>query len=318
MTSTNSYDFSITRDNIIDMAYQYIGVIEDGDTSSTNQYTEAARLLNMIVKNRAAMGMPTWALKRGYILPFSGASSIATDSHVVTAYDTTTLSADSAASDTTLTVTSITGFSNGDQLGIELNDGSIDWTTINGAPSGTTITATTGVTSAASSGNRIYGYTASSERVQKPLRIIDANRLVVSDDLSVPIKLYSQPDYFALTNRTNEGQPLGIYYNWASTSMTNLDNGSIFIYPRMENGDTIIEFTYHRQFQDFDATGDNPDFPQAFYLPLMVELAAFLGPKNGVSLEERKAIFIEAEIVFNRALDTITPEESIFIVPSHV
>ena len=142
----------------------------------------------MIVKLREADGMPLWALKRGYILPFTGTSSINTDSHVVTAYDTTTLSADSAASDTTLTVTSITGFSNADQIGIELDDGSVDWTTINGAPSGTTITITTGVTTAASSGNRVYGYTASSQRVEKPLRVLQADVLDVASGTSHTIR----------------------------------------------------------------------------------------------------------------------------------
>src|SRR3990167_9718369 len=161
MASSGSYDLSITRDDIITAALQLAGIIGEGETGTSAQISEAALLLNMIVKLREADGMPLWALKRGYILPFTGTSSINNDSHVVTAYDTTTLSADSIASDTTLTVTSITGFSNADQIGIELDDGSVDWTTINGAPSGTTITITTGVTTAASSGNRIYGYTAS-------------------------------------------------------------------------------------------------------------------------------------------------------------
>ena len=143
MAQSGSYDATVTRDNLIADAHLYIGAIGEGESPSANQVTEAARLLNMIVKLRAADGMPAWALRRGYILPFTGASSINTDSHVVTAYDTTTLSANAAAAATALTVTSITGFSASDQLGIELDDGSVDWTTVSGAPSGTTITAAT-------------------------------------------------------------------------------------------------------------------------------------------------------------------------------
>src|SRR3990167_2781910 len=106
MASSGSYNLSITRDDIITAALQLAGIIGEGETGTASQVTEAALLLNMIVKLREADGMPLWALKRGYILPFTGTSSINTDSHVVTAYDTTTLSADSAASDTTLTVRS--------------------------------------------------------------------------------------------------------------------------------------------------------------------------------------------------------------------
>lgn len=316
MAQSGSYDFSVSRDNLIESALRRIGKLGEGESASSNALTEGARLLNMIVKFRATDGMPAWALRRGYVLPFSGASSINTNSHVVTNYDTTTLSADSAASDTTLTVTSITGFSNADQIGIELDDGSIDWTTINGVPSGTTITITTGVTSAASSGNRIYGYTASSERVQKPLRIIIANTLQVTDSFRNEIDVFSRDDYYDLGNPTAEGVPNSIYYTIEPSSLTALEtNGQIFVYPRFSNGKYIIEFTYHRPFQDFDASGDEPDFPQAFYLPLMLELAAHMGPEAGVPPQERAALLKEALTYWELALATIQEEGSYRIVP---
>lgn len=316
MTTTASYDFALTRDNLLSLAHQHIGALGEGETLTTSQVTESALLLNMIVKLRASMGMPIWALKRGFVLPFTGMSSIATDSHVVANYDTTTLSVAVAASATSLTVTSITGFVNGDQIGIELTNGDVQWTTINGVPSGTTIIITTGLTSAAASGNRIYGYTASSERVSKPLRITQADRLDVSAGTSVEIKRYSRYDYFNLSSRQVEGSPIGLFYDWGSTSNTALDNGSIFIWPRFPDGKSVIEFTYQRQFQDFDSSSDNPDFPQAFYLPLMLELAALLGPKFGVPIDERKSLFNESQMYFMLALDTITPEESLTITPS--
>lgn len=313
MTTSNSYNFLLTRDNIIDLAHQHIGAVGEGVSANSSQISEAANLLNMIVKVRAADGMPLWALKRGIILPFSGASSIATDSHVVVSYDTTTLTADSAATDTTLTVDSISGFSASDQIGIELDDGSIDWTTINGAPSGSTITITTGVTSAASTGNRVYGYTASSDRIQKPIRILDANLLTVSDGSSRRVTVEPRQIYYDLGNRTTEGDPTMIYYDRASTAATNLDNGSIFVWPRFPGGTKVIEFTYHRPFQDFDATGDHPDFPQAFFLPLMLELAALLGPKFGVSIEERNALKAEAKAYREEALSSDDSEGSVIL-----
>src|SRR3990167_9017856 len=253
MAQSGSFDFTVTRDNLITMALQQVGGLGEGESPSSTQLTETALILNSLVKLRAADGMPAWALRRGYVLPFSGASSINTDSHVVTAYDTTTLSADSAATDTTLTVTSITGFSASDQIGIELDDGSIDWTTINGAPSGTTITITTGVTTAASSGNRIYGYTASSQRVQKPLRIITANILQVTDAFSWEVAILSKDEYYDLGNRTSEGTPNQIFYDLTPSSDTALEtNGTFYVYPRFSDGNYVIEFTYHRPFQDFD------------------------------------------------------------------
>src|SRR3990167_1805611 len=317
MATSGSYDFSATRDSLILTAHQHIQVVGENGTNTAAQVTEAAILLNMIVKLRAADGMPAWALKRGYLLPTTDVSSIQTDSHATTNYDTTTLTADSAASDTTLTVTSITGFTNGDQIGIELDDGTVDWTTINGVPAGTTITITTGVTTAASSGNRVYGYTASSERIQKPLRIIGANVLDVTNSRRNAIDVISREEYYSINNytSTSTGGPLVIFYDQVSNSATNLDDGNVYFWPRFEGGDNIVEFTYQRPFQDFDASGDNVDFPQAFYLPLMLELAALLGPKFGVPRDVNKDNLAMAKLYRDEALYTVAEEGSMRISP---
>ena len=316
MAQSGSFDFTVTRDQIIDLAHQYVGAVGEGLAASASQVTEASLLLNMIVKLRAADGMPLWALRRGYILPVTGVSVINTDSHIVTAYDTTTLSAAAASGATSLTVTSITGFTNGDQIGIELTNGDMDWTTINGVPSGTTIVITTALTSAAASGKRIYGYTASSQRIQKPLRILNANILQVSDDISWEIAILSKQDYFNLGNRTSEGTPTGIHYSLEPSSLTALEtNGQIFVYPRFPDGTRIIEFTYHRPFQDWEAATENPDFPQAFHLPLMLELAAIIGPKFGLPMEERMSLFREAKMYREEALETVVEEGSVKLQP---
>ena len=301
MTTSNSVDFSVTRDNLITLAYQHVGVVGDGETASADQITEGALLLNMLVKARQADGMPLWALKRGFILPLTGVSSMTMgSSHAVTTYVTTTLTADSAATDTTLTVTSITGISTAHVIGIELDDGTVDWTTVNGAPSGTTVTITTGVTTAASSGNRIYTY-ATTNRVTRPLKILHANILTPADDLGQPIRVITRDEYFSLNNRTLATGPNTLFYDPQLT-------GVVYFWPRFTTGTEIIEFTYHRPFEDFDATGDTPDFPQHWYMALMTELAWALGAKGGVPPEERGALFKEAQFYIEQAR-TADPEE---------
>ncbi len=317
MSSSGSYNFAMTRDDIINTSLQLAGIIGEGETGTTAQISEAATLLNMIVKLREADGMPLWALKRGYILPFTGSSSINTNSHVVTNYDTTTLSAAAVASATTLTVTSIAGFSNGDQIGIELTDNTMFWTTINGGPSGNTITLTSGLTTAAASGRRVYGYTASTERVQKPLRITQANSLEVASNISTEIQSdLTSKDYYNLSSRTVTGRPNQLFYDRVPSSDTALEiNGTIYIWPQFSNGQYVIEFTYHRPFQDFDSASDNPDFPQAFYLPLTLELTVFLGIKGGVTIEERREMRKEAQFYLEQALSTVQPDGSLFFQP---
>ena len=309
MATSGSYDFSVNRNELIELAHQHIGAIGEGESCTTAQITEASKLLNMLVKLRAADGMPLWSLKRGTILPFTGESSIATNSHVVSSYVSTTLSAAEAALQTVLSVTSSTGMTAGDQVGIELDSGDVQWTTIVTVDSSIQITITTALTGAASSGSRVYTYTASTGRIARPLRILEANTLDVANNTSSEMEIEVRSDYFARSNRTSEGTPQFVYYDPA------LDNGNIYLWPRFEDGDTVVEFTYHRPFQDFDNSTDTPDFPDAFFLPLMLELAALLGPKFNVSIEERARLFNEAKTYRDEALTTTYPEGSLLVLP---
>lgn len=321
MASTNSYDFVLTRDQLIGLAHQQIGVVGEGESPTSAQVTEAALLLNMITKLRAADGMPLWALKRGTILPKSSVSSIDSNSHVVTFYDSTYLSAAAAASATSLTIAAAGTIANSDQVGIELTSGDMHWTTVSSGGGTTTLVIATGLASAAAANSRVYAYTASADRIQRPLRVIEGDVLDIVNSYSWPINLISRDEYYSFSSRASEGAPNSLYYEptlgsaVADPATSTTWYGTFYFYPRFQDGKKVIEFTYHRPFQDFDAASDHPDFPQEFYLPLMLELAALLGPKFGVEKEERAALHAEAKMYREEALSTIHPEGSLSIEP---
>ena len=133
MATSASVNFLMTRDDMIKYAYKKAGITGEGETPTATQVTEAAMLLNMIAKSWNAMyAMPLWTKKTGYVLPQSSVASVTFDSvsasggsHVATTYVSTTLAANAAASATALTVTSITGISTTHNLGIELDDNTI-------------------------------------------------------------------------------------------------------------------------------------------------------------------------------------------------
>lgn len=62
MTTSNSYDFSINRDQLIYGALRLAGVIAQGETPTASQVSDAAVSLNMLVKAWMADGMPLWAI----------------------------------------------------------------------------------------------------------------------------------------------------------------------------------------------------------------------------------------------------------------
>lgn len=277
MTISTSVDWTVTRDNIITYAYRKIGVVSEDGTPSTAQYTHGAMLLNGLVKSwNASLGMPLWSLKTAYILPVSGTSQAtigASGGHVTASYATTTLSADSATSDTTIDVTAVTGISNGYYIGVELDNGDMHWTTVNGAPSGTTVTLTSGVSSAATSGNRVYCYQT---KMARPLRITKAYSKEVASDADTPVDMITSHEYMALSIKSTESYPTKLYYD------PQIDLGVANFWPRFSNGDRIVVIQCVRPLGDFDATGDNPDFPQEWNLPLILELACLLAPDYGL------------------------------------
>ena len=324
MATTNSYNFAVTRDNLITDALLHIGVVGEGETPSTNAITEAARMLNMLCKLRSADGMPLWAIKRGVILPVTDVSSVTTVSHIVQvgSYVETAIGADEASGQTSITVDSITGISSGDQIGVEQDDGSMHWTTVNGAPSGTTVVLTAALTDEAADGNKIYTYTASSDRIPRPLRVYSANILETTDDTVWELEIADREDFFKLSDRTTESIPNCLYYEpglgdaTADPTSATTWYGTFHFWPRFDGGDHVIEFSYQRPAQDFDATGDHPDFPQEFYLPIVLELAALLGPRYGIEPTERARLFSEAAMYLELALTTITLEGSLKLQPN--
>ncbi len=78
----------------------------------------------------------------------------------------TTLTADAASGATSLTVASIAGFSNGDAISIEQDNGTYKSTTVSGAPSGNTITLAAGLSFKASANHSVYNLYATNPLVE--------------------------------------------------------------------------------------------------------------------------------------------------------
>lgn len=75
MATSNSTNFSVSRDDIIKRALRIIGVTSQGETPTTDQINEASLALNGLVKAWQADGMPLWAIKEYSITLTSGVNS---------------------------------------------------------------------------------------------------------------------------------------------------------------------------------------------------------------------------------------------------
>lgn len=270
MATSGSVDFSTTRDTLLTDSLMDAGVIEEGATPSADQTAVAARKLNAIVKQwmgRAdfAPGLKVWSRSRAtvFLQKDQGSYSLGpTGDHATGAYTRTTLTAAALASATSITVSSITGISAADYIGIELDDGTLHWDTVSGSPSGSTVGITAGLASVAASGRYVYAYTT---KITRPLEILTAS-LRDSDLNDTPLGFMSLAGYESIGDKTADGTPTEILYEYG------LSNGTIYTDVQPDDVTSQIRLVYLRPLEDFDAATDEPDYPQGWYRPLQAQL----------------------------------------------
>ena len=68
MTTSSSTNFEVTRDQIIQGALRLVGGLAQGETPTTDQYTEASEALNLLVKAWMADGLHLWAMKEQQVI----------------------------------------------------------------------------------------------------------------------------------------------------------------------------------------------------------------------------------------------------------
>lgn len=308
MTTSGSVDFSVSRDNILTDALIIVGAVGPDDSVPTNWTTHAARQLNKIVKALQAKRIGLWARKTGYILPVSGTNNVIlgpSGGHATLSYTRTALAADVTDGATTITVDSATGISDTYYIGIEQSDGSMHWTTVSGAPSGTTVTLAAAVTEDCDADAYVWVYQT---KLQRPLRIVTAYSSDLTDTSNpsdVEMDIVGKEVYDLQNAKATEGTPTMLAYD------PQLDNGVAYFWPRFSDGKSLVVIGFQRPFEDFDASGDTPDFPQEAYDMLTYQLAVRLAPVYGMPTSDRAQLLAEANMSLGMFLEN-EPEEGSF------
>lgn len=274
MATSGSTDVNLTRNQIITDALMAIGVLGAEDTLAASDQTYANRVLDQMIKQWQATGIGLWAkteatlfLTDGTAKYQLGGSGAAKASNTVV--ETTTTAA-AALGASTIAVTTATGMAVSDNIGIVLDNNTIQWTTISAIAS-LTITLAATLTSAAASGNRVYTYTTA---VGRPLDITQV-RLRNDSDSDRVLTPLAREDYFAIYNKTTEGVPSVCYYD------SQLNSAFLYVWPVPDSVDMRIKYTYTRTLDDMDSATDNPDFPQEWLLAIVFNLAVLLAPAYG-------------------------------------
>lgn len=308
MATSGSVDFSTSRDSIIDFALKKIGVVAEGGAATANQVTDAAVELNMMVKNWQIDGLQLWAKKRAYLFLEKNKTQYDIGpggDHVTAAYTETEIATAGSEDDTTIEVDSISGISASDNIGIELDDGTMQWTTVSGSPSGTTVTLATGLTDDVAVDNKVYVYTT---KIDRPLRILDIFRRNESN-VDVSVDKISLSEFTELSNKTSDGKVTQVAF------VPSLTTAQLHVWNQSDTVTDQLVFWYHRPFEDFDAAGDEPDFPQEWYMVIGYELAALLADTYAIPSNLARRIALKAAMLKADAEDWDQEDASIFFEP---
>lgn len=280
MATSGSYVFSVTRDQLIRNAMLCIGALDGVEGPEPQEVTDCSMFLNMLVKQWQgiqdfAPGLKMWKRKRGelFLSNTTGQYSLGpSGDNWTNSYSSRTLTSAAVASATTLAVSSIAGALNGDTILIQLDSGSLFTTTINGAPSGSTITLTTGLPSSAASGNNVFNYTT---KAQRPLFLVSCVLRDINNN-DIPLDFMGVQDYEMLPTKVNTqstGDPMAVYYE------SQLTNGVLYTDIAAANDVTKhLHIVYADSVQDFVSATDNPDYPQQWYMALSWGLGKQIAP----------------------------------------
>jgi len=246
----------------------------------------------MIAKSWMADGLQVWLQDEATIFLSVGTQSysLGAGGDHASASSIKTEVKTAVSSGTTLDVDSTTGMTAADNIGLELDDGTMHWTTIASVTDSDTVELTDAVPSAAAVDNHVYTYTT---LLTRPLRITEAWHVDESNE-DTPLLEMSRKDYVSLSTKSTQGRTTQFFYD------RQLTNGIFHVWPTADNLKHRIKIYFHREVHDFDSSTDDPDFPKHYLRALKFALASDIGDEYGVPVNrlerwERKAYMLKEE-----------------------
>lgn len=291
MTSSGVKTFDPTLSTLISMAYQEAGIISIMETPSDEQYIKGRNKLNLMLSEWMRAGHKVWTWEEGILFLQKsqrryqlGSSST---HHFTDAYDfdNTTLSAAAASGATTITVAAAGTIAASDYLGIELDSGSFQFTTVSSIAS-TTVTPAAALTGAAASGNRVLAYTT---KLIRPLKISSSRHFRYSTEDEIRVQELSHIDFMEQPNKTNTASP---FSQWRYQPKVPLGIFEVWLTP--SDVDYGVRFTYQRPIYDFTENAQTVDAPIEWGNAIVFGLAAELIPSGDVPRDRAEIIMAMA------------------------
>lgn len=143
----------------------------------------------------------------------------------------------------------------------------------------------------------------------KPLKMLRVFRRHLASNTDTPMILVTRDEYDRLGNKFSSGVPVQAFYDPQRTY------GDLYLFPTpdaVSESGYAIQLVYQRPFEDFDAAGDEPDFPQEWFDALAFLLADRLAPEYGLDKDARMDLRARAQQYKAEALSFGSEEGSFY------
>lgn len=143
----------------------------------------------------------------------------------------------------------------------------------------------------------------------RPLRIVEPRRRLISTKEDVPVNLYSRSDYNQLTNKFTTGVANAVFFERTITTC------NLYVWPVPDDSLYQIIATAEIPLQDFDSSGDDAYMPSYAYNYFLWALAGSLGSEYGLPLEEIGYFEQKASMYLENLLDFEEEEDGFQLIP---
>jgi hypothetical protein len=277
MATSGTYTFNLNTLQIIEMAFQESNIYDLGSTIENEDYEYALKKLNLMLKSWEIKGIRLW--KRRQATLFTDANSysynigsVSGSDHCTSSYVNTTLTSTSIIGNNIISVDDNSNFEIGMNIGIEVNDGTRQWSTIT-TKGVSTISFADTLTVDADSTNTVVAYTS---KINRPLEIIRATSCDLKNNNSeVQIGDISYDEYFNMPLKTTVGRPCNFYYDRLINNSLPY-TGTLYLFPCPDTCSTVINFSYYDCIQDIVNSNETVDLPQEWLPAIYMGLAAEL------------------------------------------
>lgn len=309
MSTSGLTAYSLTAMELINTALRATKALASGETAAADQTDDARVALNMLLKAWQAEGLFLWTTDdvtlylahdtASYLLGPTGTNCSATvvETEVATA---------GTSGELTLVLDSITGMSNGDYVGIELDDGTMQWTTINGVPAALTITLTDALTGDVAVDNIVVTYTTKIYRPEEITQIVRRSHA----GIDTPLICTSKSQYQALSSKTSSGVPTQYYYD------PQLTNGVLYVWPVPEDVQDRLIITVRRPIEYVNELTEDLELPHAWYHALKWNIAAEIAPDYEVDLQYLSYLEQKAAATKDKIMNADRDQGSFFFAPN--